>query len=421
MDSRDPEQLRLVAQENVGSAEREIAGRNDSTDTDPIAPVVVDAGTIPVAEPLTAAPIAPIAEAATSTLIPIAPPHVEAGDGPAIHDFEVPRFWLAGDRILMVILTTGNMIAAIIGVIVMQSILSIMAGTAPRFNSAYLAAWVAGGMGLAFLVMHLQRRKAKNVAKQLATDASIQEGARLLASAKALRPTLSERHVFNDLAKELALRGKTGAVYRVHFPGGRDGAVPIVDPFEPRLLNETDPTFSELYNAIGAGDHFHRGTAEDDGIAGDRRLGKSVKRNMALQGGILSRLFMLLLFIKEAVISYDAGRPTKFFVLFAVLLLSFFFISPSGGGYFGWYLVPGGVYLRLFKHRFHKGAHALMKRSECVLMLVQMTHDIYLAYVTNGDKSRATRLTRRETQLLVSGWLSDVETPEAEKLAGLIQ
>lgn len=421
MDSRDPEQSRLIAQENIGSAEREAARRNDSKDADSIAPVAGDPASIPVAEPLPAAPIAPIADAATSTLIPIAPPHVVAVDGPVIHDLELPRFWLAGDCILMVILTTGITIAAIIGVIVMSSTLSGMAGTAPRFNSAIFVGWVASSIGLIYFLFYLQRGKAKNVAKELATDASIQEGTKLLASAKALRPTLSERHVFNDLAKELALHGKTGAVYRVHFPGGRDGAVPIADPFEPRLLIETDPTFTELYNAIGAGDHFRRGAAEDDGIAGDRTLGKNVKRNMALQGGILSRLFMLLLFIKEAVVVCNTGQPTFPFVIFGLLLLSIFFASPSGGNRFSWYLVPGSACLRLFNNRYNKGTYALMKRTECVLMLVQMTRDVYLVYVTNGDKSRATRLTRRESQLLFSGWLSDVETPDAEKLAMLIK
>ncbi len=353
---------------------------------------------------------------ASAGAVPLALPVAPAGS--VVTDAEVPRFWLFWDRVLITIVIIMMMVTA--GTAVgLAAVARGAPGNATVGLSLVTTVLLAIPIGILVLIgvpALIQYFRMKRMAKRLAAAATPHDMQSILMEARRARPLMTDKSLLKNLAVALAKEGKTGAAFRLHFPKGRDSVKAIDDPFEPRLLNETDPAFDDLYSATV---ESSGGNAEDL-EAGAVGVAKGIRRNVALKGGIWPRVLLILLFAKEAYFSLQAGQATTGLYLFGAFLAAFFFISPGGGSFLGWYLVPGGVYLRVLNGKVTKREYRLLDRTNSVLVVAQATRDQYWAYVTNGTIYREARFTRRETRLLLGGWTSSAPTPDEARIAQLV-
>lgn len=206
-----------------------------------------------------------------------------------------------------------------------------------------------------------------------------------------------------------------GLVFRFAPRAHHPPIEPIAVPFEARLLDETEPGFSELWNATlasgeGAGAESLPGADESPGL-------RRVIRNIRLKEGWFMTLLFLALFANSAYEDYLVGRITVWTIIWAVFLARVFFAPATRNtGEGTWFIVPGGVLIRRVNEK-KEVVHRLVDRKSSVLGVFMETRHRWSIVVSDESDLFSRAATAREATMLLRAWTSPIEPPSKEVIA----
>ena len=207
------------------------------------------------------------------------------------------------------------------------------------------------------------------------------------------------------LCRALVIHGRLGETFRVCPRESATSVEPLAVPFEPRPLDEGDPSFAALIPAWR------------DVDSGQRRW----NRSFTLIGGWPLVLFFALLLFFVGLVVYLTGQRDDEMLLCLGIAVGSLLVGAAGAWSWRrqWLLVPGGLVLR--KARWTGGAWRihLYRRRSSVLLVQQMHRDQWMLCVADAEASDATRLTKTEAHVALASWLSPLPPPPAERLRDL--
>jgi hypothetical protein len=217
----------------------------------------------------------------------------------------------------------------------------------------------------------------------------------------------------------LAKKGHVGQVVRLRWSKHQSRIRPINEPFEPKMLDETDSAFRELRAAYLS--QVKAAEADDaEGQFAGISLWKTLRRNLIVRsGGWLGLAGFGFYFGRETVdaLQRRTFRPLMAIQTLVLLLVLIDFFSTTAMSRKQWSIVPGGLMLRTARLRHATSRLHVFGRAESLLCLYQMGRRSWILCVADGDESDCAVVTTRETELLVAAWLSPVAPPSVERLA----
>lgn len=265
----------------------------------------------------------------------------------------------------------------------------------------------------------IQRVRARRIARRIFSSESESDIVQLATRMWMKRPWGSGPAGMVELAKLLAFVGRLNAVFRMTRPKNFWPVHPTKWAFEPRPLDESDPTFLELADATAA---ESAGDAESgfEFTSPDSMPMRRVRRNIRMKGGYLSLVLMLIFWGHAAYRFYMSGRPDMIFALFSFILLTKLFGSASGSYMTAkWFLVSRGLLVDL---RSMKGPvpYELFDRVRGNLVVSQVNRHTWTVVAANPRSFQATIATSREVEMILRAWSSAVAPPSNENLVALL-
>lgn len=262
----------------------------------------------------------------------------------------------------------------------------------------------------------LQRWRARRRATRIVLDDPTASVTEMAGQLMRRRPWLSGAAGVIELSERLAAIGRTNAIFRM---AGRRNFWPIRPAgwsFEPRPLDESDPTFLELADAMAA----QNAESGFEFTRPDSLPLRRVRRNIRMKGGYFSLGLILFFWGRELYDLYLTRRPDIWLALFTFLLANKLFGSTSGGyGGVGWYLVSRGLLLDLRKAKYGVPCR-IYDRLSSNLVVYQSTRQTWSVSVANDEYRFYTVATSREVELLLRTWTSDVAPPSADIVRALL-
>lgn len=253
--------------------------------------------------------------------------------------------------------------------------------------------WIQAARTKAFVARLVKKHGTKNVPN-------------LLDYAHRKRKLLSGTAAYEALARFLAKENEVGHVFWI--AGKKSGEVPsLPTEFEPRVLNERDSTFRDLWAAT---------TGETKVLSTDLDPLRAMWRNIHLKGGGI-RFFWLVLFLgvnlAGDLTTGNLSIPTVLFALWLFLMLT----RPAEQGRLDdrWYAIPGGVFVD------ERAGHAMTRFriiSACDgnLSIVQQNRYKWRVFASDGDKKFGRAATRAEIDMLLAAWQTRVTDRSTKEL-----
>jgi hypothetical protein len=214
---------------------------------------------------------------------------------------------------------------------------------------------------------------------------------------------------WKDIAGALLRRGVTDRPLLLYWREKPPFYTPILMPFEPRLLNESDPAFREL--AAGVIQVSPEIPSEDLPI-------RSIfRRGVLIQGGWILLLPLAALLIKELMESIERRSPTMLLWSMAVVVAVNFLFFKSGDKYGDQLLVaPGSLILRRASRRSSRAVSHVFGRGRAALIVIQKQKGACVMAIADQVQSTAAIMTDKEVAVLLGAWLSPLDPPPVERL-----
>jgi hypothetical protein len=233
----------------------------------------------------------------------------------------------------------------------------------------------------------------------------------------------SDKHPVSELARRLALHGRSDETIRMQWSGESQIIEPLMVAFEPTLLDETDPRFEDFRSAAAPTDNQDSTPSAARSNHDDVLNAHRVKRNMLalLRNAWIVVLMLAFFTFRSAWESYQR-RSITLGLLFWVTMITVLLCSPARGGWFGtrqWLLTPGSLIVRKARWRDRTSRVHLFERRKSVLCLYQQREEQWLLAVADADACEQTVATDAEVSLLLRAWLSPLEPPPVERLSDL--
>lgn len=335
---------------------------------------------------------------------------IVAREAPTVVDFPVhPRG--IGRRLL-------TSLAIMIIFLLLLTILGILAAmvNTPFGLAVVTITFVVVAVGVIGLTPVVQRSRAKRRARRMFDEDPSADVSRLVGRVMHARPWFSGLAAITALSETLVAANRSNIVIRMAGYGKFWPIRPTECMFEPRQLDESDPTFVELADATAA----ENDASGFEFTSSDQLPLRNVSRNIRMKGGYFSLILICLFWCWHAFDSYVTGRPTLWFGFFSVILFIKLFGRATGGlGAIMWYLVPRGVVLDMRKSP-KAGGFRLCDRLKSVLVVHQTTRYTWTVFVVDHANDHRTMATSREVELLLRTWTSAVAPPSAEIVASLL-
>lgn len=222
--------------------------------------------------------------------------------------------------------------------------------------------------------------------------------------------SMAALHSFVEL---LASRDHRSTVIRICQPANAGEIRPLLVPFEPQPLDETDRTFQDII--AGEDD-----AAEQRSKLEDPTMNK-IKRNIHLKGGwLITAIFGVNVAI-HGWFAYQAGRVTPEFALWSTVFFVTLF-APVGSALSSprqMLAVPGGLLYRRACRKTGKWEVHLFDRRKSVLCAYQAGKRQWVIAVADGERRETVFGTRREIEFALRAWLSPLEPPDRDRLDDL--
>ncbi|HEY3245513.1 MAG TPA: hypothetical protein VGM03_19390 [Phycisphaerae bacterium] len=210
------------------------------------------------------------------------------------------------------------------------------------------------------------------------------------------------------LLSVLARQDHVGQTLRINAPQSAHAITPIRVTFEPRLLDECEPSFEELESAV---------TPAGPGARDEDREIKLYKRRLRkvfVRGGGAVLLLSALPLGFAAIQALRLRRVTRELGQMAglVLVAALSFLAVNGTLSPAWFVAPGCLIVRGRRGlRVYERQHSIL----CV------THLKDTALVLLADARGGVRrvVTHAESEFLLRAWLSPVPAPPLERLSDL--
>ncbi len=187
---------------------------------------------------------------------------------------------------------------------------------------------------------------------------------------------------------------------------------PISQPFEPRQIDEADPSFNALQDAAEVGNAGGAALPITGGFAA------AMRRNIRLRGGwpivavILSCVALLILIAMMA-------RVSIWVLAICVIWTAIVLLIPHRKRFLGlhqWFVVPGGLLLRRASWLNSRVELQLFRRHDCALAAL-LTRNVSQVAVSDGNKTQTMLVTRSELNIVLRAWLSPLEPPPLTRLS----
>lgn len=317
--------------------------------------------------------------------------------------------WLWGNKATRIVCITIGGIAAYIGIVLAVSgVLSIrgMLYVMVMFTFAIVAV-------LLILAIHGRRRADRLIARHIAEASDTRALAmRLIDHVTGFAPQLALKRLAAALAKH-SRTGQAIVYYHKQCPVAPD---PLMQVFEPRLIDESDEAFDELDRAqSGSGGAQETTPGASDAALARRRF----SRNIRLMGGGLVFAVFALNLLSNVVSAVEAGRLTLELYFWVGLTLLLLLLIPQAHMLESrqWLLVPGGLMLRSAGWRDRAVRLHVFDRRTSALVAAEMWKDVWCVAVADGRANEVTSMTSREFELFLRAWQSSLEPPPLTRLS----
>lgn len=190
---------------------------------------------------------------------------------------------------------------------------------------------------------------------------------------------------------------------------------PLEVPFEPQPLNEAESATMRLTARTDSPD----ATVEDNPHTSE--LSRKVRRNVALAGGWVAAIPLVIFWLMAAVDAMHQRKITMRLLFWTAISIATIFIPRRTKWSQQWLVVPGGVILRKTGWLKPAASLHLFDRIASVLCLVPQTKrmDQWIVAVADRESWAYTIATRLEADFLLRAWLSPVPPPPLERLSEL--
>jgi len=266
------------------------------------------------------------------------------------------------------------------------------------------------------VVPWIQRWRARRIARRIFEDEHDADLVHLVTRMWERRPWLSGPSGMIELVIHLTARGDSNAVIRMARPKNFWPVHPTQWSFEPRPLDEVDPSFLELAEAT-------RPDNLDDAFEftrADTMPLRRIRRNIRMRGGYLSLAIILVFWIRRAVEFYETGQPDLFFLFFSYLLYVRLFGSPlSSYKSAKWSLVSRGLLADLRDTKFEL-PFLKFDRAESLLIVSQANWHSWSILASGPLGYCGTQATSREVEMALRVWSSDVAPPSDREVGELL-
>ncbi|MCA9257466.1 MAG: hypothetical protein KDA33_17585 [Phycisphaerales bacterium] len=266
------------------------------------------------------------------------------------------------------------------------------------------------------VVPWIQRWRARRIARRIFESEFDADLVHLVTRLWERRPWLSGPSGMIELVEHLTARGDTNAVIRMARPKHFWPVHPTQWSFEPRPLDEVDPSFLELAEATRPEnlDEAFEFTKAD--TAPLRRI----RRNIRMRGGYLSLAIILVFWIRRAVEFYETGRPDLFFLFFSYLLYVRLFGSPlSSYKSAKWFLISRGLLADLRDTKF-ESPFLKFDRAEGLLIVSQANWHSWAILASGPLGYCGTQATSREVEMALRVWSSPAAPPSDREVGELL-
>ena len=262
----------------------------------------------------------------------------------------------------------------------------------------------------------IQRIRARRIARGVVAEEGDKPLVRMVSDMWEQRPWGSGPAGMIELARLLVEQGHANAIIRMTSQKNFWPVHPTQWAFEPRPLDESDPTFLELADATAA-EHAESGF---EFTSPDSLPMRRVRRNVRMKGGYLSLVLILLFWGRAAYRFYLSGRPDLMFGLFSFILLTKLFGSASGGYLAAkWLLISRGLLVDL-RNTKDGLPFLLFDRESSLLLVHQVNRHTWDVFAANSYSHYGTTSTSREVELMLRTWSSPVAPPSDENVWALL-
>ncbi len=260
------------------------------------------------------------------------------------------------------------------------------------------------------LISH--RVATRRVDRLLATEAPAdisQQAEAILRRTRYVQPMAALHH----WVELLAAGQHTAAVLRICQPEQRASLTPINVPFEPQLLDETDPILEQL----------SEGAAADAGP--DRKptdpTWQYVVRNVHMKGGWFVVAAFGFNVVIHGLMAIRTGRITWQLAMWSSMFAATLLIPVGSAGTSRRQAlaVPGGLLVRKAGKRRSGWDLHLFTRERAVLMVYQAGRKQWMIVTADGERRERVAGTRREVEFALWAWLSPLPPPDAARLSDL--
>ncbi len=225
-----------------------------------------------------------------------------------------------------------------------------------------------------------------------------------------------------QFVKSLADLGKAGETILLWAKTPCSDIQPIDEPFEAKLLDESNGAYEELDAALSGDERRIESTAARMRLAREDPLGlRRIKRNIRMNGGRWAIGMYLFIIAVQAFRSWGQNQVTGEFWLWTAYLVLFLFV-PFGTAWWKsqqWWVMPGGVAYRWAGLFDRKGKVHVFDRRSSVLCIYEGWRHTWVLAVADRTTSALRYATVSEVNFLLHAWLSPLTPPPAEKAVDL--
>lgn len=243
------------------------------------------------------------------------------------------------------------------------------------------------------------------------------------------------------VAKKFANAGHRNCVVRAFFPGERRRILPIEHPFEPLGPDEDSAEFHDLFCGI-----FENSDAAPTPGSEKKRINERVGpwgrfQRAVIRNRLLINLIVPVFLATKWMIDWLSGRSSGIVgaIFIPIILLPTWFVLFTFNSLNGWYIVPGGLYIRnVIQKQMPRlwprigAAGRLIRKNEPtpkqlltasnhLLLIFQYTRQHHHVVITDGTSAHTEIMTRKEADLLVSTWISSIKPPDPEWIEKLLE
>lgn len=267
---------------------------------------------------------------------------------------------------------------------------------------------VAGMLGtliaIAIRAEHKRKRQIDECIEKYADPAA------LLATLAELLRRGDRKSGFQEAAKRLVERGRTGGAARLYVEALPPPIEPLTVEFEPCPISEIDASFRGI--ALSADE-----VNESDERSETRRRFRRAWR----MGGLWVNVYVLFQVVVQGFESWRAQWFTTRFLIFlaifvALLVIQFTRVSPSSNIL----LIPGGLVRRRPRWLSARtGLHVFDPRTSVLIAHAHHGHQ-WAWTVADGQEQLSGLVTELEVRTLLRAWLSPIPPPTREMLESVM-